>query len=476
MNETSLYAHLLAVAAALAVPAPSMAQPPRELAKWLGPQPWEKDVAGPIVSLGAAGDFDDMHIFAPAVIEEKGRFLLWYCGSRGTRGTRVFRLGLATSSDGKAFERHPKNPVLGFDDGIRSVLTPALLRQGDGSVIREDGKLRMWHSAANLAKGGLHTLHETTSADGIHWAQPSPPLLDHVYCPSILKTERGYEMWYSDVSKRPWVIRHAVSGDGRAWKVTERQVLQLSQAWEAEIVVYPTVLKIDGVYLMWYGSYYSAVRRQTTAVGFAASVDGLHWHKHPQNPVLIPDSKRPWESNYVGSGCVSRLSDGSFRYWYASRKAPPFENLYFAINTARWPGPAPVDGASPPARREPSGPATLPLPPKKGDKGVLPASPALGDGPRGLKDSALVLEVVGKQDVVIRVWHALPKASTADAAADVTFIDLWVHGIDTAKLSAGAPAHLPQVFHVTGTRLFDTTCGKRSLPLLEPIDGGEQQE
>src|SRR5262245_54765756 len=348
---------------------PTLAQPPRELAKWLGPQVWDKDVGGPILSLGGAGAFDDMHIFAPAVIEEKGRFSLWYCGSRGTRSTRVFRLGLATSADGKSFERHGKNPVLQFDDGIRSVLTPALLRRGDGTVLREDGKLRMWHSAANLAKGGLHTLHETSSADGVQWAQPSKPLLDHVYCPSVLKTERGYEMWYSDVSKRPWVIRHAASADGRTWKVTERPVLQLSQDWEAEIVVYPTVLKIDGVYLMWYGSYYAAVRRQTTAIGFAVSLDGLHWHKHPQNPVLVPDPKRPWESNYVGSGCVARLADGSFRYWYASRKAPPFENLYFALNTARWSGPT-------------ASPAPLPLPPKKGDKGILRAARASAGGPR----------------------------------------------------------------------------------------------
>jgi predicted GH43/DUF377 family glycosyl hydrolase len=425
---------MMVLCAALAIAAPAPAQPPRELAKWLGPQRWDKDVAGPIVALGEAGKFDDMHIFAPAVIEEKGRFLMWYCGSRGSRGQRVFRLGLATSSDGKTFERLQPGPVHEFKDGIQSVLTPALLRKGDGSVLREDGKLRMWHSAANLTKVGLHTLHETTSVDGIHWAEPSPPLLDHVYCPSVLKTDKGYEMWYSDVSKRPWVIRHAVSGDGRAWKVTERPVLQLSQDWEAEIVVYPTVLQIDGVYLMWYGSYYSAVRRQTTAVGFAASLDGIHWHKHPHNPVLIPDPKRPWESNYVGSGHVSRLADGSFRYWYASRKAPPFENLYFAINTARWSGP--------------TAQAPLRLPPQKGDQGTLAAVD--------------VLEVVGKGDVVVSAWNS--------SGAEQTFVDLWVHGVDTGQFPAAAPAHLPQVFRVTGSKLFDTTCGKRSLPLLEPVE------
>ena len=109
------------------------------------------------------------------------------------------------------------------------------------------------------------------------------------------------------------------------------------------MVLYPAVLKANDVYLMWYGSYDTAVRRQTTAIGFAASSDGVNWHKHPKNPVIRPDPDRAWESNYVGSGSVLRLADGSFRYWYASRKKPPFENLYFAINTARW--------SSPPGKR-----------------------------------------------------------------------------------------------------------------------------
>ncbi|MCI0456566.1 MAG: hypothetical protein L0Z62_06255, partial [Gemmataceae bacterium] len=493
----------------------SAAEPPSELARWLKPQAWERDTPGPILSLGKAGAFDDQHIFAPAVVEERGEFLLWYSGSRGAPGNRVFRLGLATGKDGKQFARHQENPVLQFQEGARSVLTPALLRKGDGTVLREGGKLRMWFIGATLGKGGKHTLHETSSADGIRWADPSPALLENVYCPTVLKTEDGYRMWYSDVSKRPWVIRQATSPDGRKWAVTEEPVLHLSQEWEAEVLVYPTVLKVDGVYLMWYGSYYSAVRREKTAIGFAASVDGLKWYKHPQNPVLRPDPKRPWESNYVGSGCVLRRADGSFRYWYASRKEPPFLNLYFAINTARWAGPAaveqPAEKDAPPEHikaylrrceaaraaaikareaevkalaREPrptdetrkklraaeaqlkrlhEGPAplvSLPLPPRKGDMGVFESV-----GARRAR-SVDVLEVIDSEQAIIRAWHE----PAGTPAGEVTFVDLWVRGIDTKGLTAGAPARLPQVFHVTGNKLIDTTCGKRSLPLLEALD------
>jgi hypothetical protein len=427
----------------------SSAEPPTELSRWLGPQTWEKDTAGPIVSLGLEEQFDDMHIFAPAVAFEQGKFSLWYSGSRGTRNSRVFRLGLATSNDGKRFEKHAGNPVLEFADGVRSVLTPALLRNPDGSTLRDAGKLRLWFAAADLKKGGLHTLHESSSEDGIHWTEPSTALLENVYCPTVIKADAGYQMWFSDVSRRPWVLRHAASADGTRWNVTAEPVLTLSQPWEAEVFVYPTVVQVDGVYLMWYGSYYNSVRRQTTAIGFAASVDGIKWHKHPQNPVIKPDAGRPWESNYVGSGSVMRLPDGSFRYWYASRKAPPFENLYFAINTARWTGPT---AQSPGAR--------LRLPPQKGDVGTF--EPArVGDARTGR--SLDVLEVVDADDVVVRAWYADP-TGTIDGPS---FVDLWIHGIDTSALAAGKPANFSQSFRMTGSQSFGTTCGGRSLPLLE---------
>ena len=63
---------------------------PRELRRWLFRQEWERDTDGPIVSLGEQGEFDDQHIFAPAVAREGGQFQLWYCGSRRFLPFRVF--------------------------------------------------------------------------------------------------------------------------------------------------------------------------------------------------------------------------------------------------------------------------------------------------------------------------------------------------------------------------------------------------
>lgn len=344
-TRVGLLVAAVAAAASIAVLGPcSTAQAaddvPGALRPWLGPQRWERDTEGPVIALGRPGDFDDTHVFAPCAAFELGQYSLWYCGSRGAVAERVFRLGLATSRDGRRFAKSASNPVFEFGDGRHSVLTPALLRSPDGSVLRHDGHLRMWFSATHFAgTSGLHTLHETTSPDGVHWQAPSPAQLDHAYAPTVIREGDVYRLWYTDVSADPWILRHAESRDGRHWDVTPEPVLVLDQAWEQGRLIYPTVLSSGGVYLMWYGSYWSK-HASKTAIGFAASVDGLRWHKCPQNPVLRPDPARPWESHYTTSQSVLRLEDGSFRIWYASRKEPPFRNKYFAINTARWAGPA----------------------------------------------------------------------------------------------------------------------------------------
>ena len=258
---------------------------PPNVSRWFGPQKWVRDTEGPVISLGPRGSFDDTHLFAPCVIweegviwekgvvQEKGRYRLWYSGSR-------------RDVDGRTFVKSKKNPVYDFGDGEHSVLTATMLRNPDGSVLREQGRLRMW---------------------------------------------------FSDVSRDPWVVSHATSQDGKQWKVTDRGVVKVDQKWERTRLFYPTVLKANGVYLMWYGSYWAS-KKNKTALGFAVSIDGIHWHKHPANPVFRPDANRPWESHYTTSQSVLRRPDGSFRIWYASRRKPPFVNKYFAIGTATWTG------------------------------------------------------------------------------------------------------------------------------------------
>ena len=301
-------------------------------------QHWMRDSEGPSVSLGTAGAFDDTHLFAPCVMEEDGTYSLYYCGSTNDVANRVFKMGMATSTDGIHFEKRPE-PVFEFGDGEHSILTPTLLRNPDGSVLREDGKLRLWFSATHFAGASdSHTLHESYSTDGVNWSKPSEAQLEGIYAPTIIKDGETYHLWYSDVSVDPWIVRHAQSRDGKTWQRTEAPCVVVDQDWERDRLFYPAVLKHGDTWVMWYGAYWTG-RESTTAIGTATSLDGIHWTKSPHNPVMTPDEARPWESHYTTSQSVLKLDDGSWRMWYASRKAPPFKNKYFAIGTARWSGP-----------------------------------------------------------------------------------------------------------------------------------------
>lgn len=309
-------------------------------------QAWIRDTDAPVLSLGEPGAFDDTHLFAPCVVEEKGVFSMYYCGSQKDVTNRVFQMGLATSTDGIHFDKRPE-PVFDFGDGKHSILTPTLLRSTNGTVMREEGKLRLWFASTDFAANdGVHTLHESTSLDGVQWSAPSPAQFEGIYAPTILKEGGVYRMWYSDVSADPWIVRHAKSLDGKTWERTETPCLVLDQSWEKGRLFYPAVIKHDGQFVLWYGSYWTD-RESTTAIGVATSEDGLTWTKSPTNPVFTPDESRSWESHYTTSQSVLKLDDGSWRMWYASRKAPPFVNKYFAIGTARWDGPRTLPSAWP---------------------------------------------------------------------------------------------------------------------------------
>lgn len=336
-------------------PANSVAADDPALAKWLKPHDWKRDSDKPVLSLGEKGSFDDQHIFAPHVVFMEGEYWLYYCGSqrcvdaRTYKGVakdpkqpeksdqRLFKLGLAKSKDGIHFTRHSKEPVFSFGDDIHSVVTAALLKNPDGSVCREKGKLRMYFAAVDFPKGTYkHDLYETTSEDGIKWSKPTHAMAN-AYAPCVIKEGNKYRMWYTWIDKHPWHTNHAESTDGTNWKITEKPCIVMDQKWEVKDQVYPMVIKIDGVYVMLYGCYWADDKH--TALGFAVSKDGLSWTKHADNPVFRPEPKNDWESNFTTSHSLMRLPDGSLRLWYAGRKQPPWSNLYFAIGTAKWAGP-----------------------------------------------------------------------------------------------------------------------------------------
>ena len=317
-------------------------EPDAAFARWLKPQDWQRDSDKPALSLGEKGSSTTSTSSrrtsstrtassgcTTAARSAASMRAPTRAGPRTRRSPeksdqRLFKLGLAKSKDGVHFTRHSADPVFSFGDDIHSVVTAAILKNPDGSVHREDGKLRMYFAAVDFPGGTYkHDLYETTSADGITWAKPT--LVDGERLRPV-RHQGGRQVPHVVHLDRQAPLAHQATPratTARKWTIREKPCIVMDQKWEVKDQVYPMVVKADGVYLMLYGCYWNDDKH--TALGFAVSKDGLTWTKHPDNPVFRPEPKHDWESNFTTSHTLLRLPDGSFRLWYAGPQAAAVE-------------------------------------------------------------------------------------------------------------------------------------------------------
>jgi len=92
-------------------------------------------------------------------------------------------------------------------------------------------------------------------------------------------------------------------------------------AWDHGIRLVEAVVKVDGVYHMFYRGQPNAgidsFWEATYAIGHATSPDGIDWTLDPANPVLSPGTEGDWDHGSIRGAAV--IHDGfQFRMWYAS--------------------------------------------------------------------------------------------------------------------------------------------------------------
>jgi predicted GH43/DUF377 family glycosyl hydrolase len=194
--------------------------------------------------------------------------------------------------------KHPENPVLG----------PGICRQAvfDCCVIPQRGKLRMWFSWRDL-----QSLAYTESRDGAHWSGPHTVLepdksmeweRDNLNRPHVLQAGERWYMWYTGQNDKAGrsAIGLATGPDGLHWeRAATDPVLDAGGGWERSNVMCPHVLYENGVFRMWYSG---GEKYEPDAVGYAESDDGIHWRRHPDNPVIRPVDK--WESSRTTAACI----------------------------------------------------------------------------------------------------------------------------------------------------------------------------
>ncbi len=210
--------------------------------------------------------------------------------------------------------KHDANPVLGGRLGTCF----------DVSVLKDaqSDTFRMWFSWRPKKSIAL-----AESRDGIDWGGPAIVLGPDdvtgweadINRPVVIRGAEGYQMWYTGQARGQSWIGYATGPDGKTWKrMSPKPVLSPGKPWEKTSVMCPHVIydEAANLYRMWYSG---GEQYEPNAIGYATSPDGLHWSKHPQNPVFRPDPKSPWEQERVTACQVVRQGDWHVMFYIGFR-------------------------------------------------------------------------------------------------------------------------------------------------------------
>jgi predicted GH43/DUF377 family glycosyl hydrolase len=157
---------------------------------------WQKYNGNPILPLGPPGAWDSYYVGMPDVILVGQTYYMWYHGkSPDLTGS----IGLATSTDGLVWTKHPANPVLG----------KGALGQWDGfgvggpNVSIVNGIFYMAYGGASTTSDGKIGI--ATSLDGVTWQKYSGnPVLTpqsgwegtRIGASSLLFRNNKFHLWY----------------------------------------------------------------------------------------------------------------------------------------------------------------------------------------------------------------------------------------------------------------------------------------
>ncbi len=177
---------------------------------------WTRYPDNPILSPGNAGSWDDNTTYHPKVVFTGSKFYMWYAGSNGN----VVQGGLATSTDGQTWIKHPNNPVL--KPGAANSWDEYRVWPSSG-VVFKDSKFVLLYTGVNFSNASNSPIGLATSNDGIVWEKDlnNPVFLaggsgtwddDGLGNGSLLFDGERFKLWYGGHNASgTWRIGYAES-------------------------------------------------------------------------------------------------------------------------------------------------------------------------------------------------------------------------------------------------------------------------
>lgn len=227
----------------------------------------------PVVDLGKIGCFDDSGANVCSVVRRDGKIYMYYIGWNPSTTVHTRNsIGVIFSEDnGLTFHRMFDGSILDRDK-----FEPYYTGAVDVKYDEEDHIWKMWYTSGSEWKtiNGrpeiFYHIKYATSSNGIDWNKAYTTCIkpeNDYECtarPSVIKENGRYRMWYSKrnmVDFRTNYLNgyrggYAESDDGIHWYRKDNEfgldISDCSSAWDAQAIAYPYVMRIRGQLVMFY--------------------------------------------------------------------------------------------------------------------------------------------------------------------------------------------------------------------------------
>jgi predicted GH43/DUF377 family glycosyl hydrolase len=291
-------------------------------------QVFSLNTKGPVLPHGTSAAWDSEYIDPGAMVFYNGIYHMFFNGIISYPAP--VSVGYATSTDGRAWTKVSKSPVL-LSSQVKyaplTIFVSSVLVQPDGTWVMYFYTL----DNSGAIFGGPATIGRATAPQPTGpWTPDAAPVLQpgkagswdamSVASPSVVRTDTGYAMYYTGVASlndTHGAIGMATSADGIHWRkynnlaTTDPRYAEsdpvllpgANGAWDGQRLLDPNVVRAENGWVM---AYLSAAPPGTapknySAFGYATSSDGITWHKSEANPVLSTLNVSDWLGIYLGN-------------------------------------------------------------------------------------------------------------------------------------------------------------------------------
>ncbi|MHB9037954.1 MAG: glycoside hydrolase family 130 protein [Armatimonadota bacterium] len=256
-----------------------------------------------VLSHGAPGDWDDLAVYTPQVIEEDGMYRMYYTG----RDRQMeWRIGTATSEDLLNWTKHPEPVLSSGSDWDKQIDFPWPVKVNDRYYIYYEAKRILGTPYPDDPIYGrwagmtlLHMYSRSTglavSDDGIHFVKHPRPVLtadlqgtwDHngICASRVFPYRDEYVMFYAGSDTKRARTGLAFSKDLINWtRYDKNPILSTGDIgeWDSLTVLFGSVLKLEDGYI----AAYEGESGEYMQIGLAYSSDLFNWTKFDGNPII----------------------------------------------------------------------------------------------------------------------------------------------------------------------------------------------